>query len=274
MIPSPRAKFSAKPPSGYKHFHPVLEREQQRRVVGVQQRQWSARRLSSKRFGGISNSWNVSGDEAHRFAAARHWWFPARRPATARQTCRTGCCCAVLNFTRSCSGLSCRKFLANPRSICHCAGVTGRHELINRLDLLADLLPHFRQIRAPASPGLLSNAPATIAPSRRQFPRRQSGGLRRAARHEHLLAQNFPAPPPAIWWRAIAAGQKRTRRTIASNAAFSDTMPSHLPSQICQRAIGLVATTWIWHSSMSRASVPQASQSVESPSSAVMALKV
>ena len=51
-------------------------------------------------------------------------------------------------------------------------------------------------------------------------------------------------------------------------------MPSHLPSQICQRAIGFVATTCIWHSSMSRASVPHASQSVENPSSAVMALNV
>ena len=30
---------------------------------------------------------------------------------------------------------------------------------------------------------------------------------------------------------------------IASNAAFKVTMPSHLPSQICQRAIGFVATT-------------------------------
>ena len=60
----------------------------------------------------------------------------------------------------------------------------------------------------------------------------------------------------------------------ASNAALSDMMPSHLPSQICQRAIGFVATTWIWHSSMSRASVPHASHNVESPSSAVMALNV
>ena len=61
---------------------------------------------------------------------------------------------------------------------------------------------------------------------------------------------------------------------IASNAAFSDTMPSHLPSQICQRAIGFVATTCIWHSSMSRASVPHASQSVQKPSSTVIALNV
>ena len=51
-------------------------------------------------------------------------------------------------------------------------------------------------------------------------------------------------------------------------------MPSHLPSQICQRAIGFTATTCIGHSSMSRASVPHASQSVESPSNAVMVLSV
>ena len=51
-------------------------------------------------------------------------------------------------------------------------------------------------------------------------------------------------------------------------------MPSHLPSQICQRAIGFTATTCIWHSSMSRASVPHASQSVDSPSRAVIVLSV
>jgi len=51
-------------------------------------------------------------------------------------------------------------------------------------------------------------------------------------------------------------------------------MPSHLPSQICQRAMGLVATTCIWHSSMSRASVPHASQRVERPSKPVMTLNV
>ena len=51
-------------------------------------------------------------------------------------------------------------------------------------------------------------------------------------------------------------------------------IPSHLPSQICHRAIGLTATTCNVQSSMSRASVPHASQSVESPSRAVMVLSV
>ena len=60
----------------------------------------------------------------------------------------------------------------------------------------------------------------------------------------------------------------------ASKAALSNIRPAHFPSQICQRAIGFTATTCIWHSSMSRASVPQASQSVESPSSAVMVVSV
>ena len=60
----------------------------------------------------------------------------------------------------------------------------------------------------------------------------------------------------------------------ASSAAFNETMPSHLPSQICQRPIGFTAIIWIWHSSTSRASVPQASQSVQNPSKPVTAPSV
>ena len=51
-------------------------------------------------------------------------------------------------------------------------------------------------------------------------------------------------------------------------------MPSHLPSQICQRAMGFTTTICIWHSSMSRASVPQASHNVDKPSSPVIAPNV
>ena len=61
---------------------------------------------------------------------------------------------------------------------------------------------------------------------------------------------------------------------VSLNAAFSERIPSHFPSQICQRAIGFTATTCIWHSSMSRASVPHASHNVESPSKAVIVVNV
>lgn len=47
-----------------------------------------------------------------------------------------------------------------------------------------------------------------------------------------------------------------------SSAALSDMMPSHLPTQTSQRAIGFTVTICIWQSSTSRASVAQASQSV------------
>ncbi len=59
-----------------------------------------------------------------------------------------------------------------------------------------------------------------------------------------------------------------------SRLALSSRMPSHLPSQICQRAMGFTATICMEQSSMSRASVPHASQSVEKPSSAVTTLSV
>ena len=57
-------------------------------------------------------------------------------------------------------------------------------------------------------------------------------------------------------------------------AAFKIKIPSHLPIQICQRAIGFTATICICASSTSRARVPHASQSVVNPSNVVISVKV
>ena len=99
-------------------------------------------------------------------------------------------------------------------------------------------------------------------------PKVHGGILHIRANAEHMAAVREHGIEPIDM---VVVNLYAFEKTAAKpGAAFSDMIPSHLPSQICHRAIGLMATTCTVQSSMSRARVPQASQSVDSPSRALI----
>ena len=81
----------------------------------------------------------------------------------------------------------------------------------------------------------------------------------RSSRHKNLIPENLLLRDRQLT-RTNDEQNIDTSPRNEQQRAVKREEPSHFPSQICQRAIGFTATICIWHSSMSLASVPQASQ--------------
>ena len=115
IIPSPRAKFSAKPPSGYSTSTPSSSGKSS--VVGFGFITVTVRMpLSSHKSAGIGNSWNVSG--ARLIGPLRQKFGRSGVPtAQASVNVPDGLFCAELNFTRNCNGLPAMRSFAKPKSI-------------------------------------------------------------------------------------------------------------------------------------------------------------
>ena len=102
MMPSPRAKFSAKPPSGYKTSMPSSSGKSRAVLFGFANVIVNTPAASNK-SGGISNSWNVSG--ARLIGSLRQNCVFSGTPTCHMATnVPDGLFCAELNFTRSWSG--------------------------------------------------------------------------------------------------------------------------------------------------------------------------
>ena len=101
MMPSPRAKFRAKPPFGIQHLHAVFEREQQRGFVRIDETD-GQHALVVKQVRPEFETHGTCPAPGSSAPTACTVFSAARRPATSRRTCRTELSCAALNLTRSC----------------------------------------------------------------------------------------------------------------------------------------------------------------------------
>ena len=114
MMPSPRAKFSAKPPSAIQHLHAVLEREQAAPCCWRWRNAMVSTPLSSNRFGGISKLVEGVRREAHGLAVPQVGVLRGTPTCHRPSKVPEGLWSAELNLMRSCSGLSRRGSWPSP----------------------------------------------------------------------------------------------------------------------------------------------------------------
>ena len=209
--PQPAGEIQPEAAFAIQHLQPVLQREQQRGVVRVDEDDGQHAVVVEKVWRDFKFMKGV-----RRQAHGPSWC--ARRVFRGTPTCQMptnvpdGLLSAALNLMRSCSGWSRRQCCAQPRSISQVRHVARRHELILGLDLFPDLPAHLGQC-SPRHLGPLQPLPQPCLGLLVDFAAEILFGLSRTARDEHFVAQHASARWPAAGWRATAAGHRHWRRT-------------------------------------------------------------
>ena len=151
MMPSPRAKFIAKPPSGYSTSMPSSSGNNSDVFVDVQERD-GQHALVVEKIGRDLKFVKCVRRQAHRFALPPfHFLRITGLPHTGKRARPPAM--AVLNLMRSCSGRSRSESLCELKSTCQHAVGSRRHELKFRFHFLAFFLLHLQQIAVPTSSG-------------------------------------------------------------------------------------------------------------------------